>query len=144
MVRQSLADVRFDPTSGHGSTRRACPLSAIAGSRRRYSITCRRGRAADVDCLCCNLVNPHYERIGRFLASYDAINYLRVLHHQLTRCTATFASMQTSLASWLCVINKRTRKCCGEITAVKNRRGPSRNALTPSSNNRSSNNNTRE
>src|SRR6516162_5169758 len=66
--------VRFVPKAD------SCHRSEV----RVYSITCRRGRAADVDCLCCNLVNPHYERIGRFLASYEAINYLPVHHHQLT------------------------------------------------------------
>src|SRR5262245_21388413 len=96
---------RSSPKSGSSPVNLLCRKRAITGSRRRYSITCWCGRAADVDCLCCNLVNPHYERIGRFVASYDAINYLPVLHHQLTRCTATFASMQTSLGSWLCVIN---------------------------------------
>jgi hypothetical protein len=44
-------------------------------------------------------LTPIYRRIGQFLASDDATNYLPVLHYQLTRCTATFAPMQISLGA---------------------------------------------
>ena len=58
--------------------------------------------------MCCNLVNPHYEGIGRFLASYDAINY-----------------------SWLCVINNALESVAEKSQLSKIGAAPAENALTP-------------
>jgi len=85
-------------------------MSALCHIRKSTTvfITCWRGRAADVDCLCCNLVNPHYERIGRLLASYDAINY-----------------------SWLCVLNNALESDAEKPQLSKIGAAPAEPALTP-------------